>query len=177
MNIEKLLNNEYKECLNNLKPEIIILPSSKKINIWKIIFLPLQGIFSDQIISCYILFEEFPLKIPKILFNFGLFHPLIDPETFKFDPSIKFKEWNINIKVFSLINFIYDSLIDIPFSSNFDFPNKEANYLKFKDMELFKKKALLSINEQKEDKDFDIPNHWDEYKEKITLILNNSNKK
>ena len=171
---ERLILQDFKACTQHLRKGILVQPSVSNIFHWQVTLLPYSGFFKDQILTCVVLFESFPAEVPKVVFQPGILHPLIYPNNHVFDTSEMFKDWNVTNRVYTLINYIYDSFLDISVPGNKEVPNPEAANLLRKGNDVFMRKALEMLpnppapNEKSEQ---NMPLRWNLQKERVAHIL------
>lgn len=174
---ERLIIQEFKACTQHLRKGILVQPSVTNISQWQVNFMPTEGIFKDQILTCSIVFDNFPASVPKVIFQQGTFHPMIDPSTNQFDCSEMFSEWSVSNRVYTLINFVFDSFLKIIVPNNAAVPDKEAaRLLKQPDgYNLFQKRALAQLNPPpdpaNEKSELNVPERWNSQKERVARIL------
>lgn len=173
---ERLIIQEFKACTQHLRKGILIQPSVTNITQWQINFMPTDGIYKDQILTCSIVFENFPASVPKVIFQQGTLHPMINPSTHQFDCSEMFPEWSVSNRVYTLINFVFESFLNIASPSSTSVPDKEAaRLLKQPDgYNLFQKRALEQLQpppDPTEQSELNVPNRWNQQKEKVAHIL------
>ena len=166
-----ILKNEFEKCIQTLTNDFIIQPSLKNFKLWQVFYLPSSGPYSGYKLTFSINFEGFPNKIPHIIFQSGILHPLINPNTSDFHINLIFPEWNSKEHIYSLLVAINDSFLNIvPINGA---PNIEANTLLLKSNELFIKyikehPPLIPTPEGLSDINF--PKRWNDFKEKKCLI-------
>lgn len=173
---ERLIIQEFNACTQRLRKGILVQPSVTNIFQWQINLMPSDGIYKDQILTCLILFDNFPAAVPKIIFQPGTIHPLIDPETHQFDSSEMFFEWNISNRVYTLINFVFDSFVNISIPTNGTVPDQNAaNILKKQGgYQMFQKVAISQLQpapDPTERSELNVPKRWGNQKERIAHIL------
>ena len=168
-----LIAQEFKACIGHLREGILAQPSVSSISQWIITLMPQSGIFQDQILTCRISFENFPASVPRIVFQQGTLHPMICPDG-HFDCSEMFTDWSIDNHVYTLLNFVFDSFVNITIPNRVSVPNTEAALLLRKSKDAFRKKALkmlpdppspLELSEQ------NAPKMWTPQKERVAKIL------
>lgn len=142
--IPKYLMLELSSCHKNCNKGIIIQPSLRNYSQWQIYFFPSSGVFKSCILTCLIEFRNYPQEVPIVIFQSGLFHPYVDHSTFRYDTTPFFKEWNLQNRISSLLNAIYDSFIDIPLPQ-MPCVNPEAAKLLRQDKNIYEKRALEEL--------------------------------
>jgi ubiquitin-protein ligase len=171
---ERLIIQEFKACTQRLRKGILVQPSVSNIFQWQVTLMPHSGVFTHQILTCWILFENFPASIPRIRFQEGIIHPLIDPNTNRFNPSEMFSDWNFSNRVYTLLNFVYDSFIDISVPAVGGMPDPDAAALIRQSTEAFQQRALRSMPvppDPAERNEFNVPKRWGKQKERVAHIL------
>lgn len=173
---ERLIIQEFKACTQRLRKGILVQPSVTNIFQWQVNFMPTEGIFKDQILTCSIIFDNFPASVPKVIFQQGTIHPMIDPNTFQFDCSEMFSEWSVSNRVYTLINFVFDSFINIIIPSSSSVPDKDAaNMFKQPDgYNIFQKRAISQLRpppDPTEKSELNVPKRWNSHKERVAHIL------
>ena len=169
-----MIIKEFHACTRHLRKGIIVQPSITNIFHWQITLMPQKGPFQDRILTCIIIFDNFPVSVPKVVFQADTFHPMIDPYTNHFDCSEMFSEWNVSIRVYTLINFVFDSFVDILVPANSVVPNQEASKLLKQGGDAFRRKALKMLHEPldpTEKNELNVPKQWSTQKERIANIL------
>ena len=172
--IERMIILEFKACTQRLRKGILVQPYIANIFQWQVTMMPQSGFFQDRILTCVILFKNFPVSVPKVIFQPGTMHPMIDPSTNQFDCSEMFSEWNVSVRVYTLINFIYDSFLEISIPSNLSVPDLESASLLKQGGNSFQKKALKSLHsppDPAEKSELNIPKRWGNQKERIAHVL------
>ena len=171
---ERLILQDFKACTQHLRKGILVQPSVTNIFQWEVILMPSSGFFKDQILTCLVIFDNFPAQVPRVVFQSGILHPLIYPQNHVFDTSEMFKEWNVTNRVYTLLNYIYDSFLDISVPGGKEVPNQEAAALLRKGNEYFMRKAMESLPEPPhptERSELNIPPRWNQQKERVARIL------
>jgi ubiquitin-protein ligase len=170
---ERLIIQEFKACTQRLRKGILVQPSISNIFQWQVTLMPHAGPFTHHILTCWILFENFPASIPKIQFQEGIIHPLIAPSTSRFNPSEMFSDWNFSNRVYTLLNFVYDSFVDISIPAG-ALPDQEAAALIRQSPEAFQIRALRALPQPPDPadrNDFNVPKRWGKQKERVAHIL------
>jgi ubiquitin-protein ligase len=120
-------------------------------------------------------FDNFPAAVPKVIFQEGIIHPLIDPETNRFYAGDAFGEWNVSVRVWSLINYVYDCFVEISVVPNRSYPDNEAASLIRQGGDVaFQQKALTSLRSPPDPGDLtelNVPKRWGTQKERVAHIL------
>ena len=171
--IEKQLLLELESCHKNCNKGIIIQPSLKNLSQWQIYLFPASGTFKSCIITCFIYFENFPNSVPQIVFQSGVFHPLVDHSTFKYDTSRFCSEWSLQNRVYNLLNSVLDSFVDIQVPSKSAANMEAVKYLN-QGMEQYQKRALDELpahQSPKGNSEIDTPKRWNAQKEKLVYAL------
>ncbi|OHS96475.1 Ubiquitin-conjugating enzyme family protein [Tritrichomonas foetus] len=171
---ERLIIQEFRACTQRLRKGILVQPSITNINQWQVNFMPHEGFFKDQILTCMIVFENFPSAVPKVIFQPETLHPMIDPATNQFDCREMFSEWSVSMRVYNLINFVYDSFLDISIPVNQAVPDQEAAYLLKQGGPTFQSKATKILHappDPAERSELNVPKRWGNQKERVAHIL------
>lgn len=171
---EQMISKEFQACTRHLRKGIIVQPSVTSVFRWQVTLMPRKGFFQDRILTCLLLFDNFPASVPKVVFQSETFHPMIDPYTNQFDCSKAFSEWNVSIRVYTLINYVFDSFVDVTVPENHSVPNQEAAKLLRQGGDAFRRKALKLLHEPldpTEKNELNVPRHWSAQKERISNIL------
>jgi ubiquitin-protein ligase len=152
-----------------------VQPSVTNIFQWQVTMFPHAGPFRDRILTFAIVFDNFPAALPKIIFQEGILHPLIDPSTNRFYAGNRFPEWNVGIRVFSLINHVYDCFMEINVAENKSYPDNEiANLVRQGGDASFQMRALAALPDPPdpgEISEVNVPKRWGTQKERISHIL------
>ena len=98
---EVLIRLELVAAQKNCLKGIIIQPSLSSQLQWQVFLMPQSGVFKNNILTFLVNLDKCPRKVPRIIFQSGLFHPLIDPTSSIFDTSDFASEWNIKIHIYS----------------------------------------------------------------------------
>ncbi|OHT08872.1 Ubiquitin-conjugating enzyme family protein [Tritrichomonas foetus] len=171
--IEKVIQLELSSCHSNCNKGIMIQPSLRNITQWQIYFFPASGVFKSCILTCFIYFDNFPNDVPQVVFQSGVVHPYVDHSTFRYDTSPFFTEWNLQTRVYSLLNSIYDSLVDIPLPTKICANQEAARFLK-QGVSTYEKKALEELPRSEDpnnQNEINTPKRWNATKEKLMLSL------
>ena len=171
---ERMIIQEFKACTQRLRKGVLVQPYIANIFQWQVTMMPHTGYFQDRILTCVVLFKNFPVAVPKVIFQPGTMHPLIDPTTNQFDCSEMFSEWNVSLRVYTLINFIFDSFLEISIPSNLSVPDLESASLIKQGGNAFQNKALKSLcqpPDPSEKSELNIPKRWGNQKERIAHVL------
>lgn len=172
-----VISNELELCFKNCYKSILIQPSLRTLNQWQVYLFPKSGVFKSTILTFFIYFKNFPAQAPQVDFQTGVFHPHIDFSTSKCDVASIIGEWNSQIKVYTLLNRIYDTFVDLTPLINGQqqqFYNMEAAKLLKNGLEIYSKKALELLpknDELIENKELNTPKRWNQMKEKLVLSL------
>ena len=169
--LPKLIQLELESCYTNCYKNILIQPSIRNLKQWQVYLFPTSGVFKSFTLTFYISFDNYPRSPPLVTFQSGLIHPYIDPSS-KFDVKLLFNGWNPQIRVYSVLNSIYDSFIEVPIPQG-NCPNMEAvKYLK-QGTEAYSKKALDQLPKIKIDdnRELNEPKKWNPFKEKLVISL------
>ncbi|EAY22672.1 Ubiquitin-conjugating enzyme family protein [Trichomonas vaginalis G3] len=176
---ERLLLQDFRACLQQVRKGVLVQPSVANTFQWQVTMMPNNGIYKDQILTYLIIFDNFPASVPKIVFQPGIVHPLIYPQTRVFDTSEMFKEWNVSVRVYTLINYIYDSFIEILIPGNREVPNPEAASKMRRGGDAYAKKLIEQLPpppSPTELSELNVPKNWNKQKERIAHILSSSHK-
>ena len=171
---ERLIIQEFQTCTQRLRPGILVQPSITNVNQWQVNFMPNNGVFKDCILTCSVVFENFPASVPKVIFQPGTLHPLVDPQSNQFDSSEMFSEWNVSYRVHNLLNFVYESFNQISIPNFKELPNQEAVNLLKHDSVAFQNKALKQLKpppDPTERNELNVPKRWGNQKERVAHIL------
>jgi ubiquitin-protein ligase len=140
--VDQLLRLEISACHRNCPKTIIIQPSLRTFSQWQVYLMPTKGFFKSAILTFAIYFNNYPKAIPQVTFQTGVFHPLISHNSSSpnFDLAALVPDWNVQIRVFTILNAIYEAFIDIPVPPR---PaNPEAAALLRSDREAYARKVL-----------------------------------
>ena len=151
--------------------EIVIQPCLTDILKWQVTFMPSSGPFVDRILTFFVTFEKFPGEIPKIVFQRGVLHPLINPTTDIMDSSDRFTEWSAQTSVASLIEWVCDQFVNIPTQHRKEWPNAEAAaYVR---QGTYSRHALLKLPAPPDPSgmEFNKPEKWAPQHERIAKLL------
>lgn len=173
--IEKFLQLELASCHRNCNKGVIIQPSLRNNSQWQVYIFPSTGIFKSCILTFFIYFNNFPSEVPEIVFQSGVFHPYVDHSTFRFDTTPFFTEWNLQTRVYSLLNSIYESFIDIPKPKEGAANLEAVRYLE-KGLNVYEKRALEELPKHEEPNsqgEVNIPKRWNVQKENLMKSLFN----
>ena len=166
---ERLVIKEFRACTEKVKKGVLVQPSLTDIFEWQVTFMPVEGPFSDRIVVFFIRFENFPAAVPKVLFQKGFIHPLINPANSEFDCSEGFSEWNVQTRVYTLINFVCSQLIDIPVPAKPQ-DSEAAGLVK---SGMYRDRALRCLPDPPDPvgSELNQPKRWGPQKERIAKIL------
>lgn len=170
--IEKLLQLELASCHRNCNKGIIIQPSLRNSSQWQIYIFPSSGVFKSCILTFFIYFNNFPAEVPEIIFQSGVVHPNVDHSSFKYDTTPFFTEWSLQTRVYTLLNSIYESFIDIPKPKNAANP-EAVRYLE-KNLNVYEKKALEELPKHEDpnnQNEINTPKRWNVQKERLMKSL------
>lgn len=168
---ERLVVRQFHAAIQKLPKEILIQPCLTDILQWQVTFMPNSGPFSDRILTFFIIFENFPATVPKVIFQKGVLHPLINPASDTMDSSDRFTEWTSQSSVASLIEWVCEQFVNIPTQHKREWPNSEAaSYVK---QGTYTRHALLKLPEPPEPSgmEFNRPKKWAAQHERIAKIL------
>lgn len=171
--LEKFLQLELSSCHRNCNKGIIIQPSLRNFSQWQVYIFPSEGVFKSCILTFFIYFNNFPSNVPEVIFQSGVFHPYVDHSTFRFDTSPFFTEWNVQTRVYLLLNSIYDSFIDIPKPQGNSANLEAVRYLQ-KSLNAYEKRALEELPKHEEpnnQNEINTPKRWNAQKEKLMNSL------
>lgn len=170
--VQKLLIQDFKACIKNLKSGIIVQPYISDVYKWNVTMLPTTGVYRELVIQFDIHFENFPGSVPKIIFLNSVVHPLINPSNKQFDCSDSFTEWNTKMRVYELINYIYDSFVEFNTKSNRRYPDQKACNLYNSNQEEYRSLLVehAKISELNTD-NLHKPREWSPEEEKMALAL------
>lgn len=171
-----VISNELDLCISNCYKSILVQPSLRTMKQWQVYLFPTTGIFKSVSITFFIYFEDFPNRPPQVHFQTGVFHPNVDVSSLKYDTNAVIGEWNSQMRVYTLLNSIYDSFIDFTpmINGQQQFYNNEAAKLLKSRFEIYSKKALEIFpknNDLTENNELNTPKGWNKKKEKIMLSL------
>ena len=152
------LKLEFETCTKMLSSNFLIQPYLGDYKMWQIVVFISSGSYSGIPLIFNVLFEDFPNKVPIIIFQTGVSHPLIDHGTFRLDTSQFCSEWSQNMRVFSLLNYVYE-VIGGYTSSKIDKDKKES----------FIKNVINHVSDVSERNEMCIPKKWNNQKEKLCL--------
>lgn len=172
---ERIILHDFKACTEHVRKGVLVQPVIADISQWQVTFMPKTGLFKDLILTCFIQFDNYPAAVPKVIFQQGIIHPLVDPITNRFDASEMFTEWNVSIRAYTLINYVFDSFLDITIPSNpSTVPNPEAVQLLKKGNDVFMKAFLKNMPlppDPSERNEINTPKRWGNQKERVAHIL------
>ena len=170
---EILIQLELIAAQKNCLKGIIIQPSLSSQFQWQVFLMPQSGVFKRNILTFLVDFDKFPQKVPHVIFQSGLFHPLIDPTNSLFDTSDFAIEWNQKNHVYSLLNYIYESFVKIPILDRKNIPNAEAAKLLKEDLGKYTMKAISNLitPNPSEQTQINEPKFWNSSKEKLSFLL------
>ena len=174
--IEKFLQLELASCHRNCNKGIIIQPSLRNNNQWQIYIFPSSGVFKSCILTFFVYFNNFPTEVPEVLFQSGVVHPYVDHSSFRYDTSPFFTEWNLQTRVYSLLNSIYESFIDIPKPKDGAANPEAVRYLE-KGLNVYEKRALEELpkhDDPNNQNEINTPKRWNAQKEKLMKSLFNN---
>lgn len=166
---ERLVIKEFRACTDKVRKGVLVQPSLTDIFEWQVTFMPVEGPFADRIIAFFIVFENFPAAVPRVIFQKGFLHPLVNPSTSVFDCSEQFSEWNVQTRVYTLINFVCANLIDIPVPSKPQDPEATALVR----AGTYRDRALRFLPDPPDPvaSELNQPKRWGPQKERIAKIL------
>jgi ubiquitin-protein ligase len=171
---ERLIVQEFKACTQKLRKGILVQPSVSTILQWQVTLMPTAGPFTDQILTAWVTFENFPASVPRITFQPGVIHPLIDPSSARFRTSEMFPEWNVAIRVHSLLNAVFDSFVDPSPGRPKAAADPDAAALLRQGADVFAQRALRSLPappDPAERNEMNVPRRWGNQKERVAHIL------
>ena len=169
------LKKEYESSISQLREGIMITPSAKSSLLWQGFLFPDAGPFKGRILPFYVMFEGFPNSVPQIIFPTYVFHPYVDMGSGRYDTSEMYTKWNTNCRVYTLINYVYDSFIEISVPTNGTIFNPDAARLLKQSQSLFQRKAVESLPQSIQLKDFrdiNYPDKWTIQKERLLSFIN-----
>jgi ubiquitin-protein ligase len=169
---ERLIVQEFKACTQHLQRGILAQPSVTNIFQWQVTLMPPSGVFKDRVLTFWLHFDNFPAAVPRIHFQEGIIHPLIDPAKNVFRTSDKFPEWSVAVRVYALINYVFDSFVEIPAVRSP--PDQEAAQLARQGVDAFAQRAIKALPpppEPAEQSEFNRPRRWSPQHERLAHIL------
>jgi ubiquitin-protein ligase len=170
---ERLIVQEFKVCTQKLRKGILVQPSVATILQWQLTLMPSNGVFKDQILTAWVSFENFPASVPKVRFQDGVIHPLVDPSSKRFRTNELFPEWNVTIRVYTLLNAVFDAFVDVSARVKVAADQEAVNLIK-QGSDVFAQRALRNLQappDPAERNEMNAPKRWGNQKERIAHIL------
>uniref|UniRef100_UPI00358DF7FF AKT-interacting protein isoform X1 n=1 Tax=Myxine glutinosa TaxID=7769 RepID=UPI00358DF7FF len=140
--LEYSLLAEYTLLSRQHLPGVYVQPSAKSCLTWFGVLFIRQGIYQDGVFKFTIYIpDNYPDgECPRVLFDFPIFHPLVDPTTAELDVKRTFSKWRRNQNhIWHLVAYIRRVFYKIETASPW---NPEAAVLYTNDIELFKHKVV-----------------------------------
>ena len=166
---ERLLTKEFRACTEKLRKGVLVQPALTDIFQWQVTYMPDEGPFADRILTFFLLFENFPASVPRVMFQKGFIHPWVNPLNGEFDCSEKFSEWNVQTRMYSLIDFVCSKLVDIPVTGKI----QDAEAVALVKQGTYKDRAIRTLPEPLDPvgSQLNKPKKWGPQKERIAKIL------
>lgn len=150
--LEYSLMAEYKLLMQKKVPGCYIMPSALSPLIWYGILFIRQGLYQEGVFRFKVTIpDNFPDgDCPNLVFDFPVFHPLVDPTTGELDVKRAFPKWSSKISnnhIWQVLLFARLSFYKIDTKLPW---NPEAAVLYEEDTELFKQKVADTVALSKE---------------------------
>lgn len=148
--LEYSLMAEYKLLMQQKCPGCYVMPSALSPLIWYGILFIRQGLYQEGVFRYKITIpDNFPDgDCPNLVFDFPVFHPLVDPTTGELDVKRAFPKWRKNNNhIWQVLLFARRCFYKIDTKSPF---NPEAAVLYEEDIDIFKQKVIDTVALSKE---------------------------
>ncbi|XP_076111269.1 AKT-interacting protein homolog A-like isoform X2 [Mytilus galloprovincialis] len=148
--LEYSLMAEYKLLMQQKIPGCYLMPSALSPLIWYGILFMRQGLYQEGVFRFKLTIpDNFPDgECPSLVFDFPVFHPLVDPSTGELDVKRAFPKWRKNNNhVWQVLLYSRRCFYKIDTKSPW---NPEASVLYEEDTDLFKKKVSETVAVSKE---------------------------
>lgn len=148
--LEYSLMAEYKLLMQQKIPGCYIMPSALSPLIWYGVLFMRQGLYQEGVFRFKVTIpDNFPDgDCPSLVFDFPVFHPLVDPSTGELDVKRAFPKWRKNNnRIWQVLLYCRRSFYKIDTKSPW---NPEASVLYEEDTDLFKEKVKECVALSKE---------------------------
>ncbi|KAK3598901.1 hypothetical protein CHS0354_036207 [Potamilus streckersoni] len=148
--LEYTLMAEYNKLHKQKLPGVYVIPSALTPLVWNGVLFVRQGQYQDGVFKFTVnIPENFPHgECPRVIFEFPLFHPVVDPHTGELDVKRGFPKWRPKVHEICQV-LLYTRRIFYKIDTKSPL-NEMAAQLYEQDMEQFKKKVTETVQKSKD---------------------------